>query len=342
MSETTKQYKGLAIGAVAYVSQAKEGGQKYQDLPAVRVTRVPDGVIYTPREIVDKDKATRRVVDRPSFFVSFLELDAAERVSEKSEGAGSLLESVGELEAEIKKSAAEVVSMIVGGSTSPEIDEDLVAAIVKEMDTEEEGIVKVSAELYKMLEGKAKLQGEVATWQAETFPEATVESKIKHLEKEIFELDCARAEELEGRIPATSVLEEAADCAMLLFGIAALEGGNLLGEVQKKLEINRGRKWGEPDEDGVVEHIPIDEKDLEFIKVRDISDGLPDGPPPDPIPREAPEHIPTHKENLQELERIKDAIKHTEREDELDALNKKMIEVIERDQEHIDDDGEIR
>ena len=86
-------------------------------------------------------------------------------------------------------------------------------------------------------------QWTVGAWQTETFPNATKESRIAHLKKEVKELAIYH-------LP-----EEAADCLLLLLGHAYVCGYDLLEEAKRKLEINRNRKWGEPDHEGVVEHI---------------------------------------------------------------------------------------
>ena len=87
-------------------------------------------------------------------------------------------------------------------------------------------------------------QTEVGTWARSTFPLATKESWVAHLRKEVAEL-------AESHDP-----QEAADCLILLLGHAHINGYDLLLEAQAKMEINRRRKWGEPDAEGVVEHVP--------------------------------------------------------------------------------------
>jgi NTP pyrophosphatase (non-canonical NTP hydrolase) len=51
---------------------------------------------------------------------------------------------------------------------------------------------------------------------------------------------------------------EFADCFMLLLDSAShfhLSAEELIETTRKKLEINKKRKWGKPDKNGVVEHI---------------------------------------------------------------------------------------
>lgn len=83
----------------------------------------------------------------------------------------------------------------------------------------------------------------VGKWARKTFPKATKESWVKHLEKEVKELQ-------DDHTP-----EEAADCLILLLGYAHINNFDLMEEAQKKMEINKRRKWGKPDSDGVVEHV---------------------------------------------------------------------------------------
>lgn len=85
---------------------------------------------------------------------------------------------------------------------------------------------------------------EVVAWQAETFPVATSRSRVEHLRREVLEL-----------VEDPSDPEEMADVLMLLAGLAAGEGVDLHAALRTKLEKNRARQWGEPDEHGVVEHV---------------------------------------------------------------------------------------
>ena len=92
------------------------------------------------------------------------------------------------------------------------------------------------------------LQLEIGDWQDATFPKSTALSTLSHLAKEVLELNYAM-------LAGEPVAEELADCQHLLFGIANKCGLNLYEETIKKFEINKKRKWGKPDADGVVEHI---------------------------------------------------------------------------------------
>lgn len=86
---------------------------------------------------------------------------------------------------------------------------------------------------------------ESVEWAEETFgPGYDPHAKAAHLLKEAKEL----------RDDPTDP-EEMADVLMILGHLAAGAGVDLAAEVRKKLEKNRQREWGEPDGDGVVEHV---------------------------------------------------------------------------------------
>jgi NTP pyrophosphatase (non-canonical NTP hydrolase) len=98
-----------------------------------------------------------------------------------------------------------------------------------------------------------ELIDELHSWQEETFPHADAISKLHHLAKEVPEL----IEELKG-MDDKAIRMEYADCFLLLFGSAAMHGlsaEEICDAIKEKLEINRSRTWGKPDENGVVEHI---------------------------------------------------------------------------------------
>lgn len=98
----------------------------------------------------------------------------------------------------------------------------------------------------------SKQFSDVTTWQNETFPQSTAMSKIAHLEEEVTELSAA----IEHDLPEKRL--EFADCFILLFGAAAADGmtyKDIYNAISEKMEINRSRNWGEPDENGVVKHI---------------------------------------------------------------------------------------
>jgi len=97
---------------------------------------------------------------------------------------------------------------------------------------------------------------------------------LYHLKKEVDELidstkktklllgdDSTYVDELTDQIDKTDM--EFADCFMLLLDAAShsyIDAEQLIGLSYKKMEINKNRKWGEPDENGVVEHVKTEDK----------------------------------------------------------------------------------
>ena len=95
----------------------------------------------------------------------------------------------------------------------------------------------------------------IMQWQNETFPHATALSKVVHLTSEVEEL---RMELItQNNDPKVTHLEYA-DCFLLLMGSAASYGmtfQDICEVINKKMGINKKRKWGNPDKDGVVNHV---------------------------------------------------------------------------------------
>ncbi|KKN98441.1 hypothetical protein LCGC14_0145430 [marine sediment metagenome] len=83
-------------------------------------------------------------------------------------------------------------------------------------------------------------------WARETFGggKERIVPVVKHIHKEAEEL-------LEHPLDPV----EAADILILLLRHSDLVGYDLLEEAKKKLEINKKRKWGKPDSEGIIEHI---------------------------------------------------------------------------------------
>lgn len=90
-------------------------------------------------------------------------------------------------------------------------------------------------------------QKEFADWAAKTFPESTSDSCVEHLRREV--------EELKTAVNLEDKKNEAADCAMLVMDFAARNGFSLYEAFAAKFEVNKLRKWGKPDAQGVSEHI---------------------------------------------------------------------------------------
>jgi len=102
---------------------------------------------------------------------------------------------------------------------------------------------------------------DITQWQAKTFPTATPVSKLFHLRDEVGEL-----------ISAIKMLDEDAelefaDCFILLYGAAAAAGfsyQDICDFIEKKFLINQGRTWGEPDENGVINHVDPSQMKLDL------------------------------------------------------------------------------
>lgn len=109
----------------------------------------------------------------------------------------------------------------------------------------------------------------ITKWQRETFKNSTAISKVYHLEKEVQELKEAlknfHRAEFDDRVfmgefnrICENVRIELADCIILLYGAAGsfeMDYNDICKSIQRKFEEVKTRKWGEPDENGVVEHI---------------------------------------------------------------------------------------
>ena len=92
----------------------------------------------------------------------------------------------------------------------------------------------------------------IIEWQKETFVDATPMSKLIHLIDEVNELKDALTHHVTNR------RHEFADCILLIFGAASVDGMSYVDicrAIDEKMEINKKRKWGKPDKNGVVNHI---------------------------------------------------------------------------------------
>jgi len=117
-------------------------------------------------------------------------------------------------------------------------------------------------------EAAQKLMNDVAEWSDSTFGDCQRNPGIVyHLIKEVPELiEAIKNYQDENSVvhPSKSnqllekVYYEFADCFMLLLDSAhhmAISFETIIKYTKKKLEINKKRKWGKPDKNGVVEHI---------------------------------------------------------------------------------------
>lgn len=98
-----------------------------------------------------------------------------------------------------------------------------------------------------------QLMDDIHQWASTTFPHQNSFSKIAHLQDEINEVKEALNNHCKDEIK-----EEIADCFILLYNLASLNdmsAKDLYLEVKKKMEVNKSRHWGNPDEKGVCHHI---------------------------------------------------------------------------------------
>ena len=110
-----------------------------------------------------------------------------------------------------------------------------------------------------------KLMNNIAEWSNSEFGKGQRNLAIVyHLKKEVDELIEAieKYNKSKGLTFEESRLSQAyteyADCFMLLLDSAfhfGLSADDLIGITISKLEVNKTREWGKPDEKGVVEHI---------------------------------------------------------------------------------------
>jgi NTP pyrophosphatase (non-canonical NTP hydrolase) len=108
------------------------------------------------------------------------------------------------------------------------------------------------------MEEFTKFIKEVTEWQDKTFPGANSLSNLAHLIEEIVELKDAIVSSAYEGPKNHSIRMEYADCFLLLFGAASKSGfdpKDVFDAMREKMEINKNRKWGSPDENGVVRHI---------------------------------------------------------------------------------------
>jgi NTP pyrophosphatase (non-canonical NTP hydrolase) len=106
----------------------------------------------------------------------------------------------------------------------------------------------------------------ISEWQNRTFGQATALSKTNHLIEEVLELRT----DLVNNDPNKRM--EFADCFILLFGAASSDGmtyADICAAIDEKMQVNYSRKWGKPNENGVVNHIKTGQPDFEIVKDSD-------------------------------------------------------------------------
>ena len=118
--------------------------------------------------------------------------------------------------------------------------------------------------------GLQQLMDDISEWSDATFGNGQRNPAIvHHLKKEVDELiealnilkvlgcdNSVGIGEFGRQLSKTEM--EYADCFMLLLDSAhhfGMTADDILKAASKKLEINKQRKWGNPDENGVIEHI---------------------------------------------------------------------------------------
>ncbi len=92
----------------------------------------------------------------------------------------------------------------------------------------------------------------ITNWQQKTFTKATAISATKHLQLEVKELLSDLKTKSKGK------RLEFADCFLLLFGAAKLDGmsyQDIINCIDKKMSINYKRKWSKPKKNGIVTHL---------------------------------------------------------------------------------------
>lgn len=92
---------------------------------------------------------------------------------------------------------------------------------------------------------------ESSVWSENTFPQSTTKSIATHLARE--------AQELKENPEDPS---EMADIVLLLGHLAGITGVDLTNASREKLAINKTRKWGKIDAEGVVEHVREEQPSL--------------------------------------------------------------------------------
>lgn len=97
-----------------------------------------------------------------------------------------------------------------------------------------------------------EMQAEIGAWGDKTFPNSTVSSVAVHFEEEADEfLLAVRTSESVGE-----VVEEMADCFLLLLHFAHKNGFSLFDAAMEKMAVNRKRKWNTtPEPAGHFKHV---------------------------------------------------------------------------------------
>lgn len=126
----------------------------------------------------------------------------------------------------------------------------------------EEAKSKLSLEAGEEKEPLQAFMDDVHEWADNTFgKERTALAPLYHLKKEVDEaiLAIQNEDHLIDFQKIRNTKKELADCFILILNATSKYGltfNDLFETAKDKMKINKSRKWGEPDNNGVVEHIP--------------------------------------------------------------------------------------
>jgi NTP pyrophosphatase (non-canonical NTP hydrolase) len=101
-----------------------------------------------------------------------------------------------------------------------------------------------------------RFQREVGQWADRAFPRSSIRTIAAHFEDEAEEfVVAAEAVRFFPLDASVGDADEAADCLLLLLHYAHKRGFSLFDAAREKHAANRGRRWGNPEERGVVKHV---------------------------------------------------------------------------------------
>jgi hypothetical protein len=105
------------------------------------------------------------------------------------------------------------------------------------------------------------LQREVGQWGKETFPHSSIATITEHLRREAVELQQnierwqVQQKPVKDDVVWPTTIQEVTGIILLTLHIAHRKGFSFADVLRGSFEEVKTRKWGEPDADGVVEHI---------------------------------------------------------------------------------------
>ena len=99
-----------------------------------------------------------------------------------------------------------------------------------------------------------ELQHEIGAWGDATFPKSNERTVLAHFEEEVAEF----LQEVRHGESVGAVLDELADCFILLIQFAHKSGFDLAAAAERKMAINRARKWNiKAEPAGHFKHVEI-------------------------------------------------------------------------------------